>query len=134
MRAIHAAISYGEAADKITILSIKSERLRDPAQLANVRRELDLLKESFRASVPGGGQCDALIARLKAVNETLWQIEDDIRLHEARGDFGESFVRLARAVYRNNDERARLKRQIDAQLGSDLREEKSYAAGDLSHG
>jgi hypothetical protein len=69
-----------------------------------------------------------LFAKLKQVNETLWDIEDDIRRHEARGDFGDSFVALARAVYRNNDERAALKGEINALLASDLREEKSYGA------
>jgi hypothetical protein len=126
MRAIMAPLSFGEAADKITILAIKSERLRDSAQLENVRKELALLDGAFFASVARTPEFDALFAGLKSVNETLWGIEDDIRGHEARGDFGAGFVQLARAVYRNNDERARLKREINALLGSELREEKSY--------
>lgn len=130
MRAIHAPISYGEAADKITILTIKSERLADPEQRANVQKELDLLGRQFHAAVEGGAELETLIARLKSVNEALWQIEDDIRTHEARGDFGANFVRLAREVYLNNDERARIKREINLLLGSDLIEEKSYAGGD----
>jgi len=126
MRAVSAQISFGEAADKLTILKIKSERLRDAGQLENVRKELTLLDAAFRASAPRVTGFDDLFARLKTVNETLWQIEDDIRKSEARGDFGERFVALARAVYKTNDERAQLKRAIDALLGSELREEKSH--------
>jgi Family of unknown function (DUF6165) len=122
-----AHISLGEAADKITILSIKSERIEDAAKLANVRRELALLSDAFFAQVARTPQFDALFAGLKAVNETLWQIEDDIRDCEARADFGAAFVRLARAVYKTNDERAALKRAIDDLLGSELKEEKSYS-------
>ncbi len=124
MRAVPIAVSYGEAADKIAILTIKSERIADPAKLANVRRELALLTAAFDA--PPTPELDALLAGLRTVNETLWRIEDDIRIHEARGDFGEGFIRLARAVYRTNDERAAIKRAIDTLLGSELTEEKSY--------
>lgn len=127
MRAIMAPLSFGEAADKITILAIKSERLRDPAQLENVRKEFALLNGAFHAAIARTPAFDVLFAQLKRVNETLWSIEDDIRGYEARGDFGAGFVALARAVYQNNDERAKLKREINALLGSDLREEKSYA-------
>lgn len=123
MRAVTVRVSYGEAADKISILEIKSERLSDPVQLANVRKELALLRDAFTAAAPG---FDAPFARLKTVNEQLWQIEDDIRDCETRGDFGEEFVALARAVYKTNDQRARIKREIDELLGSEIREEKSY--------
>lgn len=126
MRAVPVHVSYGEAADKISILTIKSERLRDPAQLENVRNELALLVAAF--DVPRTAALDAACARLKAINETLWQIEDDIRACERKGDFGPDFVALARGVYRNNDERAQVKRAIDALLGSELREEKSYSS------
>jgi predicted nucleic acid-binding Zn-ribbon protein len=118
--------SYGEAADKFTILTIKSERMRDAAQIENIRAELSLLREALFAAVERTARFDALLAELKTVNETLWTIEDDIRALEAKGEFGPQFVRLARGVYRNNDERARIKRRIDELLGSPLREEKSY--------
>jgi hypothetical protein len=130
MRALTVPVSFGEAADKITILSIKSERMRDPAQLENVRRELALLQANFFATVERNAAFDALFATLKSINETLWRIEDDIRDHEARGDFGATFVTLARSVYRTNDERARAKRAIDTLLGSELLEEKSYTKHD----
>jgi hypothetical protein len=134
MRAVTAPLSFGEAADKITILTIKSERLRDAVQLQHVRTELKLVKDAFLTAVAHSSEFDALFARLKAINETLWRIEDDIRACETRGDFGPEFVRLARAVYRSNDERARLKREINMLLGSDLVEEKSYGRDGNSHG
>jgi hypothetical protein len=121
-------VPVGELVDKITILEIKSERMTDAAQLANVRRELVALR-----AAAGSIACDAQVLRwhtaeLKRVNEMLWDIEDSIRACEAQGDFGERFVALARAVYRNNDERARLKRAINLAAGSRFVEEKSYAA------
>lgn len=127
MRVVMVPCSFGETADKIAILRIKSERMRDPAQLENVRNELTLVSEPFFSAIQRGPEFDTLFAELKAVNETLWNVEDDIRGCERRGDFGSDFVRLARSVYRTNDQRARLKREIDTLLGSALREEKSYA-------
>jgi len=126
MRAVTVPVSYGEAADKLTILAIKSERIADPAQVANVRKEHALLEAALFGAITRSAEFDALFAKLKAINETLWDIENDIRRHETRGDFGESFVRLARAVYQNNDERAAIKRAINKLLGSELNEEKSY--------
>lgn len=119
-------VSYGELLDKIAILEIKSERMTDPAKLANVRRELDALVATWAAHPASGGEIGALRAALKAVNERLWVIEDDIRLYEKAQDFGAEFVRLARSVYVENDERARIKKQINLALGSTYVEEKSY--------
>jgi tetratricopeptide (TPR) repeat protein len=119
-------VSAGELLDKITILEIKSERIRDPAKLGNVRAELAAL-EGARRALPGSPEVAALAAELKAVNEALWQIEDDIRGCERAGDFGPRFVALARAVYRSNDRRAALKRRVNELSGSRLVEEKSYA-------
>ena len=134
MRAVTVPLSFGEAADKITILTIKSDRMRDTAQLEHVRTELKLLKGAFYAAIARSPEFDALFEKLQDINETLWRIEDDIRACEARGDFGAGFVSLARAVYRNNDARARLKREINMLLGSELVEEKSYAQGHDLHG
>jgi tetratricopeptide (TPR) repeat protein len=125
-RPIRVEISTGELIDKITILQIKSARLTDPEQLRHVREELRLL-EVARQGVAVSEELTALTDALKAVNEKLWQIEDDIRAHERRGDFGETFIRLARAVYTRNDRRAALKRKLSAATGSRLLEEKSYA-------
>jgi len=126
MSLISAPVSYGELLDKIAILQIKSQRMGDPAKLANVRRELEALDASWSAHPASGHDIAALRAQLKAVNERLWVIEDDIRICEKRQDFGPEFIRLARAVYFENDERARIKRDINLALGSQLVEEKSY--------
>jgi hypothetical protein len=119
-------VSWGDLIDKITILEIKAGRLTDAAALANVRRELAALAPHEPAADP---RLPALRAALAEVNAALWDIEDRIREKEARSDFGADFVELARAVYRQNDRRAALKRQISLALGSDLIEEKSYAGG-----
>lgn len=118
--------SPGEFLDKLTILEIKSERIADGGKLANVRRELELLKATWAAAAPAGTDLSALTAGLKAVNEALWDIEDAIRLKEASQAFDGEFVELARSVYRTNDRRAAIKREINLALGSDLLEEKSY--------
>lgn len=120
-------VSYGELLDKIAILQIKSERMTDPAKLENVRRELSALEQTWMAHPAAGQDIARLRADLKAVNERLWVIEDDIRDKERTQAFDQDFVRLARSVYFENDERARLKREINAALGSAYVEEKSYA-------
>jgi hypothetical protein len=130
MADIQVPISPGELLDKITILRIKSRRMTDPQKLANVRRELAALEETWDSSVfvRGGNQADvgADIEALLAVNERLWAIEDEIRDKERAQAFDAEFVRLARAVYFENDERAAIKRRINVKLGSGLVEEKSY--------
>jgi hypothetical protein len=119
-------ISAGELLDKITILEIKAERMTDPAQLANVRAELQTLRATWAASPLSGRDVSVQLQRLKAVNEQLWEVEDGLRRLEAEGAFGDEFVRLARSVYHANDERAALKRELNLRLGSRLVEEKSY--------
>jgi predicted nucleic acid-binding Zn-ribbon protein len=120
-------VSIGEVLDKITILQIKSERLRDEAKLRNVGDELRALTQAFDGQFPVlDDEIKRLVAALKAVNETLWEIEDDIRECERRKSFDARFIELARAVYQTNDERAALKREINVRLGSQLIEEKSY--------
>jgi tetratricopeptide (TPR) repeat protein len=123
---VHVEVAPGELLDKITILRIKTERLTDEAKLRNVRIELETLESARHRSLPPSSEMDRLESELKAVNEALWQIEDDIRDCERRGDFGPRFIELARSVYRQNDHRAALKGQINELLGSRLREEKSY--------
>jgi len=118
--------SPGEFLDKLTILEIKSERIADPAKLANVRRELELLRATWAASPLAARDVSRLLADLKAVNQALWHIEDRIRRLEAERRFGDDFVELARSIYRTNDRRAALKRELNLALGSDLLEEKSY--------
>lgn len=124
--AVTVEISPGELLDKITILEIKSERITDPEKLHNVHVQLETLTAARDAALSGGAELDRLTADLKAVNECLWEIEDDIRECERERDFGTRFIELARSVYRSNDRRAAVKRQIDELLGSRLVEEKSY--------
>ena len=126
MSEILVPVSFGELLDKIAILQIKSERMTDPAKLANVRNELSALDATWGAHPASTQDIDALRADLKAVNERLWVIEDDIRLQEKAQAFDAEFVRLARAVYFENDIRARIKKDINLALGSSYVEEKSY--------
>ena len=120
-------IAPGELIDKITILEIKIQRITDEAKLQNVRTEWTVLTKSRDANLPRSAELEALTTELKKVNEKLWMIEDDIRNYERQKDFNDEFIRLARAVYFYNDDRARLKRSINELLGSPLIEEKSYA-------
>ncbi|EKE76968.1 DUF6165 family protein [Oceanibaculum indicum] len=128
--AIQVPVSWGELIDKIAILEIKSERIGDAAKLANVRTELTALADVRDANLPSDSKVLAdlatLTADIKKVNEALWEIEDDIRDCERDKDFGTRFVELARSVYKTNDKRAALKRDINMLLGSALVEEKSY--------
>ncbi len=124
---IKVEIAPGELIDKITILQIKAERIRDEDKLKNVRTELDVLAQARDGAIAPSAQLDDLSGQLKAVNEALWEIEDSIRDCERQQDFGPKFIELARSVYRSNDRRAALKRQINELLGSSLIEEKSYA-------
>lgn len=126
MSEILVPVSFGELLDKIAILQIKSERMQDAAKLANVRNELSALETSWMAHLAAGHDIVRLRAELKAVNERLWVIEDDIRLKEQAQSFDDAFVQLARSVYIENDERARIKKEINLALGSSYVEEKSY--------
>ena len=120
-------ISPGELIDKITILEIKSQRMRDAIKLANVRTELALLMDTWQTSPWSAADIAAEWADLRAVNEKLWVVEDEIRDKERDAHFDQGFIELARAVYVTNDERAAIKKRINTRLGSTLVEEKSYA-------
>ena len=126
MSLIQTPVSYGELIDKITILEIKSRRITDAAKLANVRNELDMLNATWANSAASQTDISDERARLLAVNEALWDIEDNIRLMERAQTFDAAFIELARSVYFRNDERAAFKREINQKLGSELVEEKSY--------
>ncbi len=125
-RPILVEIAPGELIDKITILEIKTERIADPDKLNNVRVELEVLEKARDEAVEASPELGDLAARLRKVNEALWDIEDDIRDCERRQDFGPRFIELARSVYRSNDQRAAVKREVNELLGSKLIEEKSY--------
>ena len=122
-----APVPVGEFLDKLTILEIKSDRIKDPQKLENIRHELLKLRGTWQSSDYADAGLEPEYSKLRAVNERLWVIEDDIRDLERARDFGADFIALARAVYVTNDERAALKKALNLKLGSDLVEEKSYA-------
>ena len=126
MSLIQVPVSFGELIDKITILEIKSKQITDEAKLANVHNELNLLNATWANHHASQIDIAHERARLLAVNEALWDIEDRIRLKEKAQAFDAEFIELARAVYFQNDERAAVKREINLKLGSQLVEEKSY--------
>jgi chaperonin cofactor prefoldin len=121
-------VAPGELLDKITILRIKVLRIEDLGKRANAVAELTMLEEVQAKDVLASDQLTSLEIDLSVVNEALWEIEDAVRDHERVQDFGPAFVKLARDVYRQNDRRAALKRQINTLLGSVIVEEKSYAS------
>jgi len=121
-------VSWGELADKITILEIKAELLSSQSARENVKRELVGLVAIWEPIERENRNAAGLKTALKHTNKTMWQIEDDIREKEAQKCFDDEFIALARAVYRNNDERARIKRQINTLLKSEIMEEKQYSA------
>ena len=119
-------VSVGELIDKITILEIKSERITDAAKLANVRTELDGLWPLWLEQQASRPALQALKEQLKAVNERMWEIQDQLRDKEAAQDFGADFITLARGVYGTNGERIVVKNEINRVAGSALVEEKQY--------
>lgn len=117
-------VSIGEIVDKITILEIKKEKIKNQEKLANVIKEYDLLRSQIE---PLGISPDSEEYKaLKEVNLKLWQIEDEIRIEEQNQRFGDKFIQLARSVYFENDKRAAIKREINLKYGSELIEEKEY--------
>jgi len=126
MKQIHVPVSPGEVLDKITILEIKSERMKDPQKVANVKIELALLQKTWSDSVKEDRVIHGLHAQLKEINEALWEIEDDIRDKERAKEFDDRFIDLARSVYITNDRRSQVKKDLNLYLGSAIIEEKSY--------
>jgi len=124
---VQVEISIGELLDKISILQIKSERITDQLKLENIKIELESLLDKWENSSFSKIEIAEEIVQIREVNEKLWELEDDIRIKEARYSFDEDFVRLARSVYVTNDKRAEIKRKINEKLGSALIEEKSYS-------
>jgi Family of unknown function (DUF6165) len=129
-----APVSWGELLDKISILQIKSERVRAADAQQNIRTELDQLSAIAAERLDGDERLQVAYQRLKAVNEKLWDIEDRIREKERAQAFDGDFVALARSVYHSNDERAAIKREINLYTGSELIEEKQYSAYGRSDG
>lgn len=119
--------SPGELIDKLTILRLKEERIKDLIKIGNVRVEKGVLMQVVNAQLTPSAELDLLWEDLYQINAELWVIEDDIRDCEKAKNFGETFIHLARAVYITNDRRAEVKKKINLLLGSALIEEKSYS-------
>jgi hypothetical protein len=115
-------VSIGEALDKVSILTIKLNKIQETEKLRNIAKELNAITKEL----PKGILEDPLYQQLCTVNIRLWEIEDEIRECERIGNFNNNFIRLARAVYHRNDERAEIKRKINVEYKSELIEEKSY--------
>ena len=124
---VEIAVSYGELFDKISILEIKQSRVVNADQRINIENELNVLNRVRATIVPSNFKIDDLIGGLTDVNERLWDVEDKLRDCERRQDFSATFIELARSVYRLNDRRAELKRELNSRLGSELVEEKIYS-------
>jgi tetratricopeptide (TPR) repeat protein len=122
-----APVSWGELIDKLTILQIKQQRVSAAGARANIAKELSALEAIARPVFDSGALPQDVVSQLRAVNETLWEVEDQIRAKEAKQEFDGAFIALARSVYRINDDRSALKRAINAHLSSELNEEKQYA-------
>lgn len=120
-------ISSGELLDKITILEIKLANICEPEKRKNIMKELNILESVSAQNIPASDKLAFLTAKLREINQHLWTLEDEIRAYEDNGDFGKRFVACARSIYRTNDARAQVKREINLLLRSDIVEEKSYA-------
>ena len=119
-------ISPGELIDKFTILDIKLNRIKEQEKTQNIRKEHKIIKRQIEKNLPKSKRLSALISKLKTINKTLWDIEDQIRVCERKQDFEKKFIKLARSVYQKNDLRSSYKREINTLLGSEIIEEKSY--------
>jgi hypothetical protein len=123
---IFAEISAGELIDKITILEIKKKKINDSEKIKDIEKELLSLNDSFTKLIPESNKIKSLMEKLKAINLKLWDIENGKRLAEKNNDFSENFIKLARSVYKNNDERSKIKLEINNFLGSNITEVKSH--------
>ena len=123
---ILAEISAGELIDKITILEIKKIKINDPEKLKEIDKELNSLNNTMNSFIKDKSKIISLKEKLKDINLKLWDIENGKRLAEKQNDFGEKFIELARNVYKFNDERAKIKFEINQILGSSIKEVKSH--------
>ena len=126
MEKIFAEISAGELVDKITILEIKKAKISNEKKLEDIKKELESLNQTFREFIPNDSVIKNHMDQLKNINSKLWDIEDGKRELEKKQDFSEKFVELARSVYKFNDQRAKIKSEINETLGSNIKEVKSY--------
>ena len=128
MNKILVEVSVGELLDKISILEIKKEKIKDSEKLEFINDEYNVLKDQFNMNVKSDEKIDKLFKSLKEINSKLWVIEDDKRLCEKNSDFGEEFIKLSRDVHFLNDERAKIKLEINNHTGSKIKEIKEYTS------
>ena len=128
MNKILVEVSVGELLDKISILEIKKEKIKDPEKLKFINDEYNVLKDQFNMNVKSDEKIDKLFKSLKEINSKLWVIEDDKRLCEKNSDFGEEFIKLSRDVHFLNDERAKIKLEMNNHTGSKIKEIKEYTS------
>ena len=126
MNKILVEVSVGELLDKISILEIKSEKIKDSEKLNFINDEYKILKDQLNTNIKNYNEIESLYNSLKEINSKLWVIEDDKRLCEKNSDFGEKFIKLSRDVHFLNDERAKLKLEINNKTGSKIKEIKEY--------
>ena len=126
MNKILVEVAVGELLDKISILEIKSEKIKDSEKLNFINDEYKILKDQLNTNIKNYSEIESLYNSLKEINSKLWVIEDDKRLCEKNSDFGEKFIKLSRDVHFLNDERAKLKLEINNKTGSKIREIKEY--------
>ena len=128
MNKILVEVSVGELLDKISILEIKKDKIKDPEKLEYIRDELSLLREEFKNNIKSDTKIDKLYQSLKIINARLWTIEDDKRKCEKEKDFTENFIKLSRDVHILNDDRAKIKLEINNHTGSKIKEIKEYTS------
>ena len=119
-------VSIGELLDKISILDIKKDKIKDETRLEHILREYKILKEEYDDKVKNDDELLKLYTSLKEINSKLWVIEDEKRLCEKNADFGDQFIKLSRDVHFLNDERAKIKLEINIHTGSKIKEIKEY--------
>ena len=128
MNKIIVEVSVGELLDKISILEIKKEKIKDPEKLRFINDEYDVLKDQFKKNVKSDEKLDSLFKSLKEINSKLWVIEDNKRLCEKNSDFGQEFIKLSRDVHFLNDDRAKIKLEMNNHTGSKIKEIKEYTS------
>ena len=128
MNKILVEVSVGELLDKISILEIKKEKIKDPAKLKYINDEHSILKDQLDQNVKSDAKLNGLFKSLKEINTRLWVIEDDKRMCEKNSDFTENFIKLSRDVHFLNDDRAKIKLEINNHTGSKIKEIKEYTS------
>ena len=126
MSKILTEISAGELLDKLSILEIKLNKIKNPALLQEIKKDYNIINEAKNKNINSSDEINVLYIDLKKINEQLWEIEDKIRLCEKNSDFKDKFIQLARDVYLKNDKRSKIKLEINKILGSNIKEVKQY--------